>query len=286
MVRDIWLRATEADSDVLCASELTEQPVATHVPSSSFLLQMQWPMSATVQTHGAASAGQATKQQKSMKQNPESSGATRYSADFASEALPRQLSVENSTSGRFDPSTLHAHAPVLRAYAVRELRDRMLAEDVVQETFLAALSGAGQRFNGASSVRTWLIAILKNKIIDALRERAKSPLCLDASSCADHEEHGRRAARSRFGVLSLGFPDCLVPEPDVALAFTRFLESCQEYLDALPSQTARVFLLTEVLGHTAGEAGVILGISTANVWVIRHRTLKKLRLSLESGRPV
>src|SRR3954468_9468751 len=62
-----------------------------------------------------------------------------------------------------------------RSYLLRvarlQLRDEALAEDVVQETLLAALSGSG--FSGKSSVRTWLTGILKHKIVDAIRRKQR-----------------------------------------------------------------------------------------------------------------
>src|SRR5512134_1775506 len=76
----------------------------------------------------------------------------------------------------FESGALKDHTRVLYRFAVKVVRDPALAEDLVQETFLAALAGAGNRFAGRSSVRTWLTGILKHKIADALRERASAPL--------------------------------------------------------------------------------------------------------------
>ncbi|PWT70340.1 MAG: hypothetical protein C5B46_09695 [Proteobacteria bacterium] len=78
---------------------------------------------------------------------------------------------------------------------------------------------------------------------------------------------------------------CVAPEPDAAVAFSRFLESCEQYVDAFPPQAARAFVLSEVLGHTAEEVSNVLG-SVSNVWVTTHRTGNSLRMSLESARPV
>ena len=65
------------------------------------------------------------------------------------------------------------HADLLRV-ARLQLRDAHLAEDVVQETMMAAL-GAASSYEGRSTVKTWLVGILKFKILDAMRARARGP---------------------------------------------------------------------------------------------------------------
>src|SRR6195952_3125827 len=64
-----------------------------------------------------------------------------------------------------------AHADYLYAYTIARIRDEDQAKDLVQETFLAALEKVGN-FEGKSSERTWLTAILRNKIIDVYRKRS------------------------------------------------------------------------------------------------------------------
>ncbi len=69
---------------------------------------------------------------------------------------------------------LETHRGYLFRVAKLQLRDDALAEDVVQETLLAALSGSG--FSGKSSLKTWLTGILKHKIVDAIRRKQREPL--------------------------------------------------------------------------------------------------------------
>src|SRR5690348_18114972 len=72
---------------------------------------------------------------------------------------------------------LDAHRRYLLRVARLQLRDGDLAEDVVQETLVAALAGR-QGFSGRSSVKTWLTGILKHKIVDAIRQRQREPIVL------------------------------------------------------------------------------------------------------------
>src|SRR6266436_6563886 len=79
-------------------------------------------------------------------------------------------------------SRIHSHRPYLLRVAVLQLRDGDLAEDVVQETLVAALHGEAG-FSGRSSLKTWLTGILKHKIVDAIRKRSREP----AMSSLDEE---------------------------------------------------------------------------------------------------
>src|SRR5688572_6472894 len=76
------------------------------------------------------------------------------------------------TPETFDPARAEEYRAYLMRYALLQLRDPTAAEDAVQETLLAALQTAS-RFAGRSSVKTWLVGILKHKIIDTHRRQAR-----------------------------------------------------------------------------------------------------------------
>ena len=67
---------------------------------------------------------------------------------------------------------LDTHRAILFKFAMLQLRNQAQAEDVVQETLIAAIQGA-ESFAGQSSVRTWLVGILKHKIIDVIRKSSR-----------------------------------------------------------------------------------------------------------------
>src|SRR5437773_12284301 len=71
-------------------------------------------------------------------------------------------------------SRCNSHRGYLLRVALLQLRDNELAEDVVQDTLLAALQGA-EGFSGRSSLKTWLTGILKHKLVDAIRKRGRGP---------------------------------------------------------------------------------------------------------------
>jgi len=81
--------------------------------------------------------------------------------------------MDNASDAKF-AALIHTHRVYLLRVAVLQLRDADLAEDVVQDTLIAALKGA-DGFSGRSSVRTWLTGILKHKIVDAIRKKGREP---------------------------------------------------------------------------------------------------------------
>jgi RNA polymerase sigma factor (sigma-70 family) len=75
---------------------------------------------------------------------------------------------------------IETHRRYLMRVAQLQLRDRDVAQDVVQDTIVAALSGAGG-FDRRSSLKTWLTGILKHKIVDAIRRKKRAPVPLSAT---------------------------------------------------------------------------------------------------------
>ncbi|HWM41926.1 MAG TPA: sigma-70 family RNA polymerase sigma factor [Burkholderiales bacterium] len=148
--------------------------------------------------------------------------------------------------------TLGSFRPQLLRFAVRRLGNREHAEDAVQETLLAALEGL-ERFGGDSSLGTWLFAILKHKIVDALRLGSREEP-LDGDGDLMHDA-----------------------SPESELARRGVLEAVDAALTRLPARAARVFVLRGVLGMDTDEVCRELSISSANCWVMHHRVRQKLR---------
>lgn len=166
----------------------------------------------------------------------------------------------------------------LLRFAVLQLRDRSLAEDVVQDAFAAALANR-ERFQGRSSARTWVFAILKNKIIDALRDRwrtGKVELDSEAEHDADFEVLFKRSGMWQRDERPSDWGD-----PEQTLENNRFWELLELCMTKLPPATARVFSMREFLEIEVQEICKELGITTSNCWVILHRARMSLRLCLE-----
>ena len=180
-----------------------------------------------------------------------------------------------------DPLTieLETHRRYLLRVARLELRDAELAEDVVQETLVAALAGR-DGFSNRSSVRTWLTGILRHKIIDAIRQRQRQPRAfasLDEEADVDdfdamfREDGGWDVPPADWG------------DPEQALSRREFMEVLELCLEKLPVNTARVFVMREVLELTTDEICKELTITANNLWVILYRARMALRVCIEQN---
>jgi RNA polymerase sigma-70 factor (ECF subfamily) len=153
---------------------------------------------------------------------------------------------------------LVAHRSYLVRFAKARLRDPLLAEDVVHDVFEAVLSGRAV-FAGRAALRSWLTAVLKNKIVDAVRRNTgfESP-----SDVSDDE-----------GALAI---ECPQPQPDEIAEQHQLLERTLAQIDALPP-TLRDAMRLRVLEDQPTEAVCReLGISEENLFVRIHRARKQL----------
>ena len=178
-------------------------------------------------------------------------------------------------------SELNALRPDLLRFARLQLRDAGAAEDAVQETLLAALSGGGN-FESRSSYKTWLIAILRNKIVDIIRSQSREVL---ASSLAGDEDGDDALAETLFepnGHWTVEARPARWADPEASFEQQQFWRVFEACLDHLPAKTARVFMMREILGLETGEICKETGISTSNCWVVLHRARMSLRRCLET----
>ena len=176
------------------------------------------------------------------------------------------------------PLELEQHRTYLMRFALLQLRDRASAEDAVQETLVAALQGAS-RFGGRSAVRTWLVGILKHKIIDHLRRAGREP-----------SRDGLAEEISLEDVDGVFQPDGHYREepaawesPQSALEQRAFFEALDRCMEALPANTARVFVMREVMGMETSEICQELAITATNCWVLLYRARTALRLCLQKS---
>ena len=166
-----------------------------------------------------------------------------------------------------------------RSYLLRfarlQLRNDTWAEDVVAETMLAALEKPDS-FGGKSSLKTWLVGILKFKIIDCIRansrEVASSINCDEDAELEDlvfaPDGHFRAEADAW-------------PNPEQSLNSKQFLEVMDVCINDMPQTMGRVFLMREWMEFSTDEICTELAVSSANVWVLLHRARLRLRECLQ-----
>jgi len=170
----------------------------------------------------------------------------------------------------------NSHRGYLLRVAVLQLRDNDVAEDVVQDTLLAALQGASG-FSGRSSLKTWLTGILKHKIIDVIRRKGREP----AFASLDEETQLEDLDALFDETGHWENPPADWGNPESALSQQQFMEVMQMCLEKLPPNTARVFLMREVMELESEEICKELAITSTNLWVILYRARIALRQCLE-----
>ena len=167
---------------------------------------------------------------------------------------------------------LDRYGDYLYRYALFRLNDSSLAEDLVQETFLAALK-AHDRFEGASSLRTWFVSILKHKIIDHYRKAQRQKTHEERDVGGEFQEDGKwimERAPSEWG-----------DNPEASFDQKEFYLVLQQCLATLPDRIAHVFSLREIDGMDSKNICKTLDISSSNLWVILHRARSLLRRCLD-----
>jgi len=174
---------------------------------------------------------------------------------------------------------LDAHRRYLLRVAQLQLRDADLAEDVVQETLVAALA-AQSGFTGKSSVKTWLTGILKHKIVDAIRHKQRQPI-IEASFDEETELDDFDPLFKDNGGWAA--PPADWGDPENALSRRQFFDVMEICLEKLPPNTARVFMMREVMELESDEICKELTITANNLWVILYRARMALRECLEQN---
>ena len=179
----------------------------------------------------------------------------------------------------WDEAFLAALRRDLVRFAELQLRDRAAAEDAVQETLAAALSGR-DRFAGRAALKTWVFAILKNKIVDHLRQRQRTAT-LSSLVPDDDDEDDFAVLFDRKGFWRPDERPQTWGDPEATFAQQQFWVVFEACLTRLPENTARVFMMREFLGLDTPGICQELAITTSHCHVILHRARMGLRLCLE-----
>lgn len=174
------------------------------------------------------------------------------------------------------------HGDSLFRYAYLRLRDREAAEDLVQETLLAALRSQGG-FAGNSSERTWLIGILKHKLSDHWRRLARAAP-IETAPDADTTDPDDPIEKLFDAVAGDHWRTAPSPwnNPDAALQQQQFWKVLADCIAALPPAQAQAFSLCELDGLEGAEACKVLDVAPTNLWVMLHRARLRLRQCLEN----
>ena len=179
-----------------------------------------------------------------------------------------------------DNAALAQHRPYLLRYALQQLRDEGQAEDVVQETLLAALQG---NFSGQSSLRTWLTGILKHKIIDLIRKQSREAPFPGAADSDDDNLDDFDALFDQRGHWTNEDKPQTWQQPNTALESKQFWKVYEACAKLMPQKLALVFSMREVMDMDIDEICKSLSISATNCSVILYRARMSLRLCLDQS---
>ena len=170
---------------------------------------------------------------------------------------------------------LQLYGDILYRYGISRVRNVDVAEDLVQETLLAALK-AKENYAGQATEQTWLIGILKHKIIDYFRKSSRE-------HNQDDDNHLVEKGDDYFnqnGRWQVDFSHW--NKPDKSMEQEQFMLTLQNCLSNLSPKMAQIFVLREIDGLKSEEICEMLSISTTNnLWVILSRTRMQLRHCLD-----
>ena len=176
------------------------------------------------------------------------------------------------------------HADALYRYALSRIKDHHASEDLVQD----CLSVAWQRidtFNGRSSLSTWLIGILKFKIIDHFRKSKRTP----TDQSAETDETGNDPVDNLFtsnGAWKVNPNhglEILAKAPDDLASLNEIMAWVRTCMDRLPDRLRTLFTLREVSGLDVTSAALAAGVTLGSAAVLLTRSRQRMRLCLQEN---
>ncbi len=166
------------------------------------------------------------------------------------------------------------HGDYLYTMALYRVRDEEIAQDLVQETFMAALKSQ-INFKGRSTEKTWLTGILKHKILDWLRKKYRESAMVELPADQDEDWFDRK------GHWKNG-PAPWAENPEQLLEQKAFLNTVRQCLDTLPTKQARVLSLRTLDNESTEDICKVLDITPTNCWVILHRARALMRKCIQT----
>ncbi|SEW36194.1 RNA polymerase sigma-70 factor, ECF subfamily [Chitinophaga arvensicola] len=192
----------------------------------------------------------------------------------------RHTTVQKSMTSCNPKEWVKLYADDLFKFACSKVADSAQAQDLVQDTFLSGLQAMAQ-FRGDSSEKTWLMAILKNKIIDYYRKPAKTVFPLDSitsdsdplSLFFNEKGHWRKEMAPKAWTTD-------IQDGIRQHEFTRILRACMDKLNGIGKTLFQQKFLEE---KKSADICKDLAITPSNYWVIIHRAKLQLRACLEKN---
>lgn len=175
------------------------------------------------------------------------------------------------------------HGGVLWQFLLARTRARDVAEELLQETILAAMQSADQ-FAGASSERTWLLGIATHKLADHYRRERRRKRAAEPDDGAAAGKQSREIDEL-FGPEGRwrSFPARWGERPDDVAERAELVEALRHCIEELPNGLADAVWMRDLLGMSSAEVCKALGLKPTNLWTKMYRARFSLRLCIEKA---
>jgi RNA polymerase sigma-70 factor (ECF subfamily) len=190
------------------------------------------------------------------------------------------VTEQNHADRLQDPAYLKEIQQQMLKFAELQLKDYQLAEDAVQEALIGAMKNA-KSFSGRSAFKTWVFAILKNKIADILRKRHRTVEITNLASSSDESESDMSNFFDEKGHWTEDGGTKAWGDPEQSFDNDEFWTVFEACLQNLPEQQAKIFMMREFIGLNSDEICSENQISTSNLHVLLFRARVRLQKCLE-----
>jgi len=191
----------------------------------------------------------------------------------------KRVKNRNNTKHILNPENwIRDYQEYLVNFARKKVSDQGIAEDLVQDTFLSVWA-ARARFRGHCSEKTWLVGVLKNKIIDHYRRSSRRPLVTES----DLEAYARVDDGDRGAWLEQNAIASDRSNPSKNTERFEFMEQLDKGIALLPDLSGKAFRMREIQGLSTEEITRSLNITKSNLWVLIHRAKSGLQQHFNDG---
>lgn len=201
-------------------------------------------------------------------------------SDPEMETATQQANPSTNPAALNPEQWVEEHCDLLYRYALTRVSNPETAKDLVQETFLAAWRSA-ERFAGTASERTWLMRIMRNKIVDHYRKRRPEFSAEGISELAELEETQFQQSGLHQGSWTPAAHPHIWKDATQSMENSEFWETVHRCAQKLPPKVASVFLLRDVDGCSSEEICSTLQVSRNHLGVLLYRARLALRRCLE-----
>ncbi len=192
----------------------------------------------------------------------------------------KKILTDNKEMKEYISQWVHQFGDALYSRALYKTSQPVIAEDLVQEVFLAA-SQSFNSYRGESTPKTWLFSILNNKIVDYYRKQLRNPIIMESSIASGEGDNILETLFDKEGTWKKEYRPNPWPQQDELMDDPELSKAIKYCMDKLPIPWMSAIQLKYYKEKDGKEISQELGITTSNYWQILHRAKLQLRNCLE-----